>query len=105
MKDGELDSTTGSAARLPNEPLVIGLTDQRLIVWGWARLTGKPKGLKVAFDLADVAGMETEVKKASVALALVFADGSGVTREAPRLGSDAEGFAKLLNAAKNEPAR
>lgn len=100
MKDGETDPSAGSASLLPNEPVVLGLTDKRLIVWGWGKLLGKPKGFKVAFPLADVAGMETETRKASIAVALVFTDGTGVTREAPRLGNDAEAFAAALNAAR-----
>ncbi len=69
-------------------------------MWGWGKLLGKPKGFKAAFPLADVAGMETETRKASVAVAIVFTDGTGVTREAPRLANDAEGFAAALNAAR-----
>lgn len=101
MKGDDLDAVGGSAALLPNEPLVFGLTDKRLIVWGWGKMLGKPKGFKVAFPLADVAGMETETRKASVAVALVFTDGTGVTREAPRLANDAEAFATALNAARS----
>ena len=97
MKGGEVDSTIGVAAQIPNEPLVLGVTDRRLLIWGWGKMMGKPKDLKFTFALSEIAGMEIEPKKASVAVALIFSDGSGITREAPKLANDPEGFAAALN--------
>ncbi len=92
-----VDGSTGVAATVPKESLVLGLTDTRVLVWSWAKLTGKPKQLLASFPVSEVAGMHTESKKASIEVVWVFGDGSGVTLEAPKLANDAEGFAAELN--------
>lgn len=91
-------SETGMASTLPDGRLVLGLTDHRLVVWGHSSLTGKPKGFKTSFPVADLAAVEIEKLRTVCAFVLHFADGSSKLFEAPRMANDPEGFAALIGA-------
>ncbi len=91
--DGDgLRSDEGLAAQFTDEPLVVGLTDRRVLVWGHSTMSGKPKGLKFTFPADQLTDLEIEKQKATYAVVMSFADGSGVVREAPRVGNKPTAF-------------
>ncbi len=90
----------GIAATIPKrQPLVLGLTGRRLLVWGHGKMSGKPKGLLVEMPLDQVAGIQMEKQKLTHATAVVFGDGTGVFFEAPRIGKP-DDFLETFNRLK-----
>ena len=87
----------GTAAEFPNEATVLGLTQSRLLVFGYSQMGGKPKGLKQAMTADVLASVETEKQKATYRFEMTFSDGSTSVFEAPRLGNDPEAFAAAVN--------
>ncbi len=88
----------GTAAGFPDGPVVIGLTDRRLVAWSWAKLTGKPKAFLTALPLADVAPIDVEKQAATHRVTLTFADGSSKVFEAPKLANQAPELAQAFAA-------
>ena len=97
--DTEDNASQGHASALPDERLVLGLTDQRLMVWGHSQLSGKPKGFKMALPATEVASVQFEKLKTIYAFVLEFADGSSKLFEAPRMMNDPEAFATAVDGA------
>lgn len=94
--DASLASDHGTAAMLTEGPLVLGITDRRVIAWTWAKLTGKPKDFHCAIPLDAIADIEIEKKTASHAFAMLFNDGTGRIYEAPKVGNDTEAFVEAF---------
>lgn len=90
--EGVLDSDSGVAAQFTDGPLVLGITDRRLIAWTWAKLTGKPKALHGSITRDLLIDVQAEKKAANHALVLLFADGTGRLYEVPKIGTDVEAF-------------
>jgi hypothetical protein len=86
----ELSRDTGLAAEIPNERLVLGLTGRRLLVWGHAAMSGKPKGMKSAVPLERVVRIQAETGKLTHRMVIGFDDGSGLVVEAPKMGKPDE---------------
>jgi hypothetical protein len=97
--DGSLVSDSGSAAMLPNTKLLVGLTDQRLLVYNFGGLMGKPKDLVAALDRSALAGVDVQDGKLTKRVTLVFTDGTGRVYEAPRLNSGIDEFVAAVGAA------
>jgi hypothetical protein len=93
-----LVSDRGIAATMPAAATVLGLTDRRVLVYGHATLSGKPKELKLSIPRADLASVEVEKQKATYRFVLHFADGSASAYEAPRMSNDPEAFAAAVAA-------
>lgn len=102
LKDGAVGTVdrAGMAATLPKEPLVLGLSHRRLLVWGHSKLTGKPKGLVRTFDLDEVDNLSLTPQKATVGVTIGFSDGSTATFEAPKLMNDPDRFATTFGRLK-----
>jgi len=79
----------GTAAAFPDGPIVVGLTDRRLVAWSWAKLTGKPKELLAAVPRESVAAIDLEKQSATYRVTVTFGDGSSRVYEAPKLGNQA----------------
>jgi hypothetical protein len=94
--DASLVSDRGTAAQFTDGPLVLGVTDRRLIAWTWAKLTGKPKALHGSVPRSLVVDVQTDKKAASHALVIMFADGTGRLYEVPKIGTDVEAFVTAL---------
>lgn len=92
-----LEAETGVATEFPNEPTVLGLTQNRLLVFGYSSLGGKPKGLKQARPAHVLQSVAIEKQKATYSFEMTFEDGSSSMFEAPRLGNDPESFAATVN--------
>lgn len=94
--DGSIDSTSGTAGAMPDGPIVLGLTDQRLLVFSHSKLSGKPKDLVHSLTKADLAAVDVQKGTATSKVTLVFADGTAKQYEAPRIGNDPDAFAAAV---------
>ena len=72
----EAPADGGLASQISVSPAVLGLSAQRMLVFGHSKLSGRPTDLDVAYSIQDVAGMTSEKKKMSATLDISFADGS-----------------------------
>ncbi len=87
----------GIAATLPSgQPLWLGLTPQRVLVWSHSQLKGKPKELQAELRRDQIAGVEVEKKKTVYAMVVRFSDGSALDFDVPKVGGDAPGFQEAL---------
>ncbi len=91
--DGTIVSDEGIAASVPDGPIVVGLTEQRVLLYSHGKLSGKPKDLVHSMARSDIAAVETEPGKVATKLTIVFADGTGKRYEAPRVGNSTDAFA------------
>ncbi len=89
----------GLASTLTNEATVLGLTQHRLLVFGYSSFGGKPKGLKQAVPATALASVAVEKQKATYRFEMTFDDGSSKVFEAPRIANDPEAFAAAVNGA------
>jgi len=96
--DGE-PAPAGRATSLPEDTVILGLTDRRVVVCGWAKLTGKPKELLDALRFEELVGMDLTKQATGHAVVLRFADGSQRSFEAPRMGNQAEEFGRAVTEA------
>jgi hypothetical protein len=96
--NGNLVTDQGIAAGFPDDTLILGLTDQRLLGWSWAKMTGKPKNLVVSIPRSDLLDVEIEKKTATYTFLLVFADGTAKAYEAPKMNNSTEEFVAALRA-------
>lgn len=87
-----LITDVGTAAKLPDRALVIGLTDIRLIVYGHAMRSGAPRGLQLILPRTQLVRVDAQPQAASWATVFHFADGTASVFEAPRPGNDLEAF-------------
>ena len=96
--DDTLETDSGIAAEVGEAPLVLALTNQRLLVMGYSALSGKPKEVKASFSRTDLVDVQTEKQKASHHFVARFSDGTAREYEAPKLANDPEGFAAAVRA-------
>ena len=95
--DESLESDSGIAAQVGEAPLVLAITNQRLLVMGYSSLSGKPKDLKASFSRTDLVDVQTVKQKASHHFVACFSDGTAREYEAPKLANDPEAFAAAIN--------
>jgi hypothetical protein len=97
--DGGQTAVDGAIAReFHDVATVLGLTQHRLLVFGYSSLTGKPKGFKHSLPAHALRSVSVEKQKATYRFQMAFEDGSSCLFEAPRLGNDPEAFAAIVNA-------
>lgn len=97
-EESEAPEGGGLAAEITVSPAVIGLSAQRLLVFGHSKLSGRPSDLDASYPIQDVESVTTEKKKLSSALEIRFADGSVAQFEVVRPGKPApfvEAFTRL----------
>lgn len=92
-----LISDSGIAATVESGPIVIGITNQRLLMYSYGSMSGKPKELKMSIPAGDLVGIDTEKQKATHRFVMRFSDGTAKPYEAPRVNNDPEGFAEIVN--------
>ena len=93
----ELVTDSGIAATIDDNPSVLGLTNQRVLLYSYGSMSGKPKELKMSIPANELAAIDTEKQKATHKLIMRFSDGSAKAFEAPRVNNDPEGFAATVN--------
>ena len=92
----ELVTDRGIAANMPETATVLGLTKRRVLVYGHASLSGKPKELKMSIPVSDVTWVEVDKQRATFRFVLHFSDGTSSVYEAPRVSNDPGAFAEAL---------
>lgn len=90
--DATLITDSGIAATIPDDTVILGLTQQHVLFFSWAKLTGKPKELKATLPRSSISAIEIEKKTANHAVVVLFSDGTGRIWEAPKVGNDTEEF-------------
>lgn len=90
--NGKLITDQGIAAGFPDDTLILGLTDQRLLGWSWSKMSGKPKNLVVSIPRADLLDVEIEKKTATYTFVMVFSDGTAKAYESPKMNNSTEEF-------------
>lgn len=99
----EDNSEVGRASELPGSSAVVGVTNQRLILWDHSKLSGVPTRYMMSLPIAEVASVHTEPARTVYALLLGFRDGSSKLYEAPRIGNNPKRFATAF-ARRGAPA-
>ena len=92
-----LVSDSGLAETWPSQPVVVGLTARRMLLWSHSQMRGKPKELIGEIPLGQIAGIDIEKKKATFDATLRFTDGSGILLEAPKVTNKPERFAATFS--------
>ncbi len=90
-------SEGGIAATFPTDKAVLGLTNQRLVVFSHGTMNGKPKDLIASYPIDQLGGVELDKGKLSSKMLLRFTDGSAVDFDVPKAGSPDE-FVGAVNA-------
>ena len=96
--DGSIVSDSGIAATMPDGPIHVGVTSQRVLVYSHGAMSGKPKDLQLTLTRGDIAGVALEPGKLTTQLTLMFSDGTGRSYEAPKIGNSTDEFAAAINA-------
>jgi hypothetical protein len=92
--DGSIVSDEGIAATVPDGTLVAGLTSGgKLLLYGQAPITGRPKDLRATLAKRDVAAIEVTPGKLMSDVAVAFVDGTGKKFETPAMDKSIEKFA------------
>ena len=94
----------GRASELPNSSAVVGITDQRLILWDHSKLSGDPTRYVMSLPISDVASIHAEPARIVYGLLVAFRDGSAKRYEAPRVGNNPKRFASALTHALDKTA-
>ena len=76
---------------------MIGLTNQRVPIYCYGSMSGKPKELEMSIPADDLMSIETGKQKATHKFVMRFGDGTAKAFEAPRVNNDPEGFAATVN--------
>ena len=104
MADKKMASLDGSdasgiaASIPPNQQLIIGLSDLRLLFFSQAAMSGNPKDLVADLDLSEIFEMILEKHKMTFSLVVRFSDNSARMFECVKMAKPAglvEAFEKL----------
>lgn len=77
IKESE-QSGEGITVDIPAGKAVLGLSAQRLLVFGHSALSGRPKGLNASIPLDQVASIQVDQGKLAGKMVITFVDGSAV---------------------------
>lgn len=91
--DGTLVSDEGIAATIPDGTIVMGLTGGRVLLFGQAAMSGRPKELKATLARNDIAAIELGTGTAFRDVTIAFSDGTGRRFETPGLDKSIERLA------------
>lgn len=78
IKDSDQKSGEGITLDIPAGKAVLGLSAQRLLVFGHSALSGRPKGLNASIPLDQVKSIEVDQGKLAGKMLITFVDGSSV---------------------------
>lgn len=78
QENSEANPNEGLSIDIPAGKAVLGLTPQRLLVFGHSAMSGKPKGLNAAIPLDQVTAITLEQGKLMGKLLVTFHDGSSI---------------------------
>lgn len=95
--DGTIVSDRGTAAQMPDGPLLIGLTAERALVYSQSGFSGKPKGVELTVPRSEIAGIEVAKDKIGAPVTLAFSDGTGRLYETPMNNKNVAAFVAELS--------
>lgn len=95
--DGSIVSDSGTAARMPDRPMIIGLTPERALVYNQSGFSGKLKAVELAISRRDIAGIEVGKDKIGASVTLAFSDGTGRIYETPMKNKNVAAFVDELS--------
>lgn len=87
----------GVASVLPDDRCWLGVTNQRILIWKFGMMRGRPAGLLHEIPVSSLERVETEERKMTHGITLFFSDGSARGYEVPKLGNDTPHFAAVVN--------
>lgn len=90
--DGTVVSDRGTAARMPDGPMVVALTSERALVYSQSGFSGKPKAVECELPRGDIAAIEVGKDKIGAPVTLAFSDGTGRIYETPMRNKNVTAF-------------
>lgn len=78
IEDSEQNNDQGITLEIPAGKAVLGLSPQRLLVFGHSALSGRPKGLNASIPLDQISSIEVDEGKLAGKMLITFVDDSSV---------------------------
>lgn len=95
--DGSIVSDSGTAAQMPDGPLIVALTPERALVYSQSGFSGKHKAVELAMSRRDIAAIEVGKDKLGASVTLAFSDGTGRIYETPMKNKNVAAFVDELS--------
>ncbi len=78
IEQSDQNSGEGITLDIPKGKAVLGLSAQRLLVFGHSALSGRPKGLNASIPLDQIQSIDVDQGKLAGKMLITFVDGSSV---------------------------
>ncbi|MCB1012877.1 MAG: hypothetical protein KDB15_14520 [Microthrixaceae bacterium] len=78
IKDSEQRTGEGITVEIPAGKAVLGLSTQRLLVFGHSAMSGRPKGLNASIPLEQIQSIDVDQGKLAGKMLITFVDGTSV---------------------------
>ena len=78
IKDSEQRTGEGITVEIPAGKAVLGLSTQRLLVFGHSAMSGRPKGLNASIPLEQIQSIDVDQGKLAGKMLITFIDGTSV---------------------------
>lgn len=78
IKDSDQEAGEGIVLEIPAGKAVLGLSAQRLLVFGHSALSGRPKELNASIPLDQISSIEVDEGKLAGKMLISFVDGSSI---------------------------
>lgn len=78
IKDSEQRTGEGITVEIPAGKAVLGLSAQRLLVFGHSAMSGRPKGLNASIPLEQIQSIDVDQGKLAGKMLITFVDGTSV---------------------------
>ncbi|MEZ5348612.1 MAG: hypothetical protein R2714_05385 [Microthrixaceae bacterium] len=78
IKDSDQRTGEGITVEIPAGKAVLGLSSQRLLVFGHSAMSGRPKGLNASIPLEQIQSIDVDQGKLAGKMLITFIDGTSV---------------------------
>lgn len=78
IKDSDQRTGEGITVEIPAGKAVLGLSNQRLLVFGHSAMSGRPKGLNASIPLEQIQSIDVDQGKLAGKMLITFVDGTAV---------------------------
>lgn len=78
IKDSDQRTGEGITVEIPAGKAVLGLSSQRLLVFGHSAMSGRPKGLNASIPLEQIQSIDVDQGKLAGKMLITFVDGTSV---------------------------
>ena len=96
-EDGSMITDSGTAALMPDGPMIVCLTAQRVLVYNQSGFSGKPKAIEATMSRGDIAAVEVGKDKIGAPVTIAFSDGTGRVYETPMNNKNVAAFVTELS--------